>query len=69
MILIACKPLLRESHESGASLRQLVGDVLHDKPSVSLVPSVNNSIIISVLGGGRGGEGAWLTCDKSLMES
>ena len=65
MTLIACGPFLRESLESGATLRQLAGDVLRDTPSVSLAPGVNDDNTCRW----EGREGAWLTCDKSLMDS
>ena len=55
MTLIACGPFLRESLESGATLRQLAGDVLRDTPSVSLAPDVKLMIILHA--GGRGGRG------------
>lgn len=38
MILLASAPVLPESHESVAPLRQSVGDALHDRPSVFLAP-------------------------------
>ena len=55
MILIACGPFLRESHESGVTLRQLAGDVLRDTPSVSLAPGVK--LMIRIHAGGREGGG------------